>query len=92
LGFKMAYEWMVEKMKDEERKKRKGEKVRKYLAGYIDLGFLGKREAFLFKNDKKEKDNQPAFRLMVREGDAWKEAGAFWIREVKPKEEEFDFV
>ena len=66
---------------------------RKYLAGYVDFGVLGKREAYLFKNEKREKENQPAFRLMIREGDSWKEVGVFWVRERKEqKEEEFDFT
>ncbi len=37
---------------------------RKYLAGYVDFGVLGRKEAFLFKNEKREKDTQPAFRLL----------------------------
>lgn len=65
-------------------------KKRKYLAGYIDFGVLGKKEAYLFKNDRREKDNQPAFRLVIREGDSWKEVGVFWIREVKDKSQEID--
>jgi len=65
-------------------------KKRKYLAGYIDFGVLGKKEAYLFKNDRREKDNQPAFRLVIREGDSWKEVGVFWIREVKGKSQEID--
>ncbi len=46
----------------------------KYLAGYIDLGILGRKEVYLFKNERREKDNQPAFRLVIKEGDSWKEA------------------
>jgi len=61
---------------------------KKYLAGYIDLGVLGKREAYLFKNDKREKKEQPAYRLVIKEGDQWKEVGVFWVRESKPKVEE----
>jgi len=61
---------------------------KKYLAGYLDFGVLGRREAYLFKNEKKEKENQPSFRLVIKEGDNWKEVGAFWIRESKPKEED----
>ena len=68
---------------------------RKYLAGVVDFGILGKKEAYLFKNDKREKKEQPAYRLVIKEGDAWKEVGAFWVRESKPREEveeeEFDF-
>ncbi len=71
----------------------KKEGVKKYLAGVVDLGILGKREAYLFKNDKREKKEQPAYRLVIREGESWKECGAFWVRESKPKveEEEIDF-
>ncbi len=71
----------------------KGKKnSKRYLAGYIDLGILGRREAFLFRNEKREKDNQPAFRLMIKDGDGWKEVGAFWVRELKekPREVEYD--
>ena len=67
---------------------------KKYLAGFVDFGILGKKEAYLFKNEKREKKEQPAFRLVIKEGDAWKEVGAFWVRESKPKakveEEEID--
>jgi len=65
---------------------------KKYLAGVIDLGILGKKEAYLFKNEKKEKDTQPAFRLVIKEGDSWKEVGAFWVREVKQKEPEEEIM
>ena len=75
-------------------KKRKN--GQKYLAGHVDFGILGKREAYLFKNEKREKENQPAFRLMIREGDSWKEVGVFWVRERKereePEEEVIDFA
>ncbi len=68
-----------------EEKKRDG---KKYLAGEIDLGILGKKQAYLFKNTNRDKDsNQPHYRLVIKEGDAWKEVGAFWIRESKPKED-----
>ena len=56
---------------------------KKYLAGYLDFGVLGRREAYLFKNERREKENHPAFRLVVKDGDQWKEVGAFWIRESK---------
>jgi len=68
---------------------------KKYLAGEIDFGILGRRSVYLFRNEKREKNsNQPHYRLLIKEGDEWKEVGAFWIRESKPKEpeeEEFDF-
>ncbi len=71
-------------------------KGRKYLSGEIDFGILGKKTAYLFKNDKREKKNQPAFRLVIKEGDSWKEVGVFWVREVREKddveEEVVDFV
>jgi len=60
---------------------------RKYLAGYIDFGILGKREVFVFRNDRRENNKQPAFRLMIREGDSWKEVGAFWVREANSRED-----
>jgi len=65
---------------------------RKYLAGYVDFGVLGRKEAFLFKNEKREKDTQPAFRLMIRENDSWKEVGVFWVRESKSKEPEEEII
>ncbi len=61
---------------------------KKYLAGVMDFGILGKREAYLFKNEKREKKEQPAYRLVIREGESWKEVGAFWVRESKTKEVE----
>ena len=63
---------------------------KKYLAGYLDFGVLGRKEAYLFKNEKKEKETQPAFRLVIKEENGWKEVGAFWIKEKqdKPKEKE----
>lgn len=70
-------------------------KSRKFLSGYVDFGILGKREAYIFKNEKREKESQPSFRLMVKEGDNWKEVGVFWVREIKqkePEEEVFDMT
>lgn len=60
----------------------------KYLAGYIDLGILGRKEAYLFKNDRKEKETQPAFRLVIKENGGWKEVGAFWVKERKEAKKE----
>jgi uncharacterized protein (DUF736 family) len=72
---------------------RKKENGKKYLAGEIDLGILGRKQAYLFKNTNREKDsNQPHYRLVIREGENWKEVGAFWIRESKVKEEDVDFA
>jgi len=73
-------------------KKEKKKNGQKYLAGYVDFGVLGKREAYLFKNDKREMENQPAFRLMIKEGEGWKEVGVFWVRERRPKGEEKEEV
>ncbi len=66
--------------------------TKKYLSGFIDLGILGKREAYLFKNEKREKESQPAFRLVIKEGDSWKEVGVFWVREVKQREPEEEVI
>lgn len=60
---------------------------KKYLAGYIDLGIFGKREVCLFKNENKQSKNSPSFRAMIRDENGWKEVGAFWIREMKAKDE-----
>ena len=68
---------------------------KKFLSGFVDFGILGKREAYIFKNEKKEKESQPSFRLMVRDNGTWKEVGVFWVREVKqkePEEEVFDMT
>jgi len=67
-------------------------KSKKFLSGWIDFGILGKREAYIFKNEKKEKENQPSFRLMVREGDSWKEVGVFWVRETKQRDPEEEII
>ncbi|MBE8540394.1 DUF736 family protein [Geoglobus acetivorans] len=67
-------------------------KSKKYLSGYVDFGILGKREAYIFKNEKKEKDSQPAFRLVIRDNGTWKEVGVFWVRESKPKEPEEEII
>jgi uncharacterized protein (DUF736 family) len=67
----------------------KKEDGRKYLAGEIDLGILGKRQAYLFKNEKRDKNsNQPHYRLVIKEEDSWKEVGAFWIKEKKEEKDE----
>ena len=85
-------DWLVTKMK--ERKKRRKENTRKFLSGEIDFGILGKRQACLFRNDNKTKDNHPAFLLMIKDGESWREVGAFWVKELRPREEEeaHDFV
>jgi uncharacterized protein (DUF736 family) len=56
---------------------------KKYLSGYVDFGILGKKPAYLFKNEKREKENQPAYRLMIKDGDSWVEVGVFWVKKAK---------
>ncbi len=63
-------------------------KGKKFLGGYIDFGLLGRKEIFAFKNEKREKSSQPAFRLFVKDRDQWKECGALWVRETKEDVEE----
>ncbi|MEM0503323.1 MAG: DUF736 family protein [Archaeoglobaceae archaeon] len=69
-----------------EGEKKVKEKVRKYLSGYVEFGILGRREICIFKNEGRESDKQPSFRIFVKEGEAWKEVGALWTRELKEKE------
>ncbi len=57
--------------------------AKKFLSGEIDFGILGKKPAYLFKNEKREKETQPAFRLFIRDGDEWREVGAFWVKEFR---------
>ena len=57
----------------------------KYLSGYVDLGVLGKRDIYVFKNDKREK-NQPHYRVYIKENGKngkWIEVGALWLKERK---------
>ncbi|MEM2191585.1 MAG: DUF736 family protein [Archaeoglobaceae archaeon] len=61
--------------------------TKKFLSGYVDFGILGRREACLFKNENKDSEKQPGWLLFVREGESWKEVGAFWVK-VKEKEAE----
>ena len=42
-------------------------KKRKMMAGELDLGALGTAKIAVFKNDKKEKDNQPDYRIFLSE-------------------------
>ena len=68
---------------------KKGNGAKKYLAGEVDFGILGKKQAYLFRNEKRDKNsNQPHYRLLIKEGDGWREVGCFWVRESKPKETE----
>jgi len=70
---------------------KKGGNGKKYLAGEVDFGILGKMQAYLFKNEKRDKNsNQPYYRLVIKEGDSWREVGAFWVKEVKQRDERDD--
>ena len=40
----------------------------KMLSGEIDLGALGTVKIAVFKNDRKEKENQPDYRIVLSEG------------------------
>ncbi len=42
-------------------------KKRKMMSGELDLGALGTIKIAVFKNDKKEKDNQPDYRIVLSE-------------------------
>jgi len=42
-------------------------KKRKMMAGELDLGALGTVKIAVFKNDRKEKDNQPDYRIVLSE-------------------------
>ena len=48
---------------------RDGQK-RKMLSGEIDLGILGSVKIAVFKNDNKEKDNQPDYRIVLSENNS----------------------
>ena len=41
---------------------------KKMMSGEIDLGALGSVRIAVFKNDKKEKENQPDYRIVLSEG------------------------
>ena len=71
---------------DKKVKKKSGNDAKKYFSGYLDFGILGKKEICVFGNNGKKSDKQPSFRIFVKEGEAWKEVGALWIRERKEKE------
>jgi len=43
------------------------ESGKSYLAGYIDLGIFGQAKVVIFKNDKKEKENQPDYNVVLSE-------------------------
>jgi uncharacterized protein (DUF736 family) len=49
--------WVKEYEKDGEKKK--------MLSGLIDLGVLGSSHIAVFKNNKKEKNNQPDYRIVL---------------------------
>jgi len=50
------------------------EKKTKYLAGYIDLGIHGQARVVVFKNELKEKDNQPDYHVLLSEDNNGKKA------------------
>lgn len=52
--------WLKEYEKDGQKKK--------MFSGELDLGVLGKVNIAVFKNDKKEKENQPDYRIVLSEG------------------------
>ncbi|AEA33646.1 hypothetical protein [Hippea maritima] len=51
--------WLREYEKDGKR--------RKMMAGELDLGALGTVKIAVFKNEKKEKENQPDYRIVLSE-------------------------
>ena len=38
-----------------------------YLAGFVDLGIHGQARVVIFKNELKEKENQPDFHILLSE-------------------------
>ena len=42
-------------------------KKRKMMSGELDLGALGTVKIAVFKNEKKEKDNQPDYKIVVND-------------------------
>lgn len=57
----------------------------KYLSGSVDLGVLGDRKVFVFKNDYKEGENDPTHKIYVSKGDGDDSrlvaVGALWSHE-----------
>lgn len=45
-------------------------KKRKMMSGELDLGVLGAVKIAVFKNEKKEKDNQPDYRIVLSSDNA----------------------
>ena len=45
-------------------------KKRKMMSGELDLGALGAVKIAVFKNEKKEKDNQPDYRIVLSSDNA----------------------
>ena len=43
-------------------------KKHKMMSGEIDLGALGTAKVAVFKNEKKEKENHPDYRIVLSEG------------------------
>lgn len=38
-----------------------------YLAGFVDMGIMGQQRVVIFKNELKEKDNQPDYHILLSE-------------------------
>lgn len=50
---------------------------RKMMAGEIDLGILGSVKIVIFKNDNKEKDSQPDYRIALSKANPDKPNNSF---------------
>lgn len=76
-----------------EEKKDAGSKLvkKRYLSGYIDLGILGKKEIYIFKNEDRQEEKQPDFRIFIKE-DSWIEVGALWVKEFKSEKNKADEI
>ena len=45
--------------------KRESEKGKTYLSGVLDMGAFGEVRVSIFKNDRKEKENQPDYNVVL---------------------------
>jgi len=45
--------------------KRESEKGKTYLSGVLDMGAFGEVRVSIFKNDRKEKENQPDYHVVL---------------------------
>lgn len=57
----------------------------KFISGEINLGLLGKVTISIWPNDRKEKPNQPDYRITAKIGEDWQNVGAGWKKESKDK-------